>query len=134
MATIENSRESIFWYKNNAKNATIDELLALKTRLVTNNFELCETLALLKKDYNFVYFARKIEFAKSKNALIRSGSSATKAESEANEMNEDILRQELESESNAYALELFVKHVDNVCSDIMQRISVLKSEYNKNNL
>ncbi len=126
---MEQNRQLVTWYRNNAKKATLDQLMDCKTKLVTSNFYLAEHLAGLKKDYNVCYFSRKIEFSKKKNELIKGGSSATKAESLANEFNEDILRNEIENEGLAYQFELFIKHCENVANDIMQRISVLKKEY-----
>ena len=124
---LESSRKLINWYKNNAKKATINQLLDCKTMIVTNNFALSEELAEIKSNYNICYFSRKIEFSKKKNELMKT-MSAVKADSESTVVNSDIFSNELEHESAAYRLELFIKHSDNVANDIMQRISVLKKE------
>jgi hypothetical protein len=130
---ILDNKKCITWYAKNCKAATIDQLLDCKSKLITNNYYLAEKLTDLKKDYNFCYYSRKIEFAKSKNGFIKASMSATRAESEAMEVNSEILKNELDYESAAYRLETLLKHFDNVANDIMQRISVLKIE-NKNNL
>lgn len=124
---LRSSRTAINWYKSHAKSATINQLLDCKTMIVTNNFALAEELAEIKSDYNICYFSRKIEFSKKKNELMKT-MSAVKAESESTVINSDILSNELEHESAAYRLELFIKHADNVANDIMQRVSVLKKE------
>ena len=130
---LHETRENINWYRKNNKTSTIDKFMDCRTRIVTNNFLLAECLAEIKTDYNSCYFSRKIEISKSKNALIKEKHlTVTHAESEANIINEDIIRAELENESAAYRLELFIKHSGNVADDLMQRISVLKKEYDNN--
>jgi hypothetical protein len=129
---LNETRANVNWYRKNNKKGTINEFMNCRTRIVTNNFLLSEQLGELKTDYNNCYFSRKIEISKSKNELIKNKHTATHAESEANIINEDILRQELDNESAAYRLELFIRHSDNVANDLMQRISVLKKEYENN--
>ena len=131
---IKKISDDIDWYNQRCKTATIDELLKLKSHIVTLNYNLVESLADLKRDYNVARFDKKIQFTRTKNELIRQGEKIGSAESQADEKTAELYKKELDVENLAYRLEQLLKQSNYVVDDISQRISVLKKEREYSNV
>jgi hypothetical protein len=127
-------KSDIDWYNEHCKDASIDNLMKLKSHIVTLNYNVAEHLTSLKKDYNVARYNKKIAFTRAKNELVRKGEKIGAAESEADEKTADEYKQELDIENLAYRLEMLLKQSNYVVDDISQRISVLKRERENSNI
>jgi len=127
-------KNDIDWYNQHCKDASIDNLMKLKSHIVTLNYNVAEHLASLKKDYNVARYNKKIAFTRSKNELVRKGEKIGAAESEADEKTAKEYEEELNIENLAYRLEILLKQSNYVVDDISQRISVLKKERENSNV
>ena len=131
--TLEQIQKSVGWYHNKNKSnsfggATIDNLLKVKSQLVTLNYRLAELSANVKSEYNNSYYIRKIKVVQAKNLHISKGEAISKAESLATEEQAEHFQTEIEWEAMSYKLDLMLRQSNIVVRDIEQRISVLKIE------
>jgi len=128
MDSLTEITESINWYNKNYKTATIDVLINLKTKLVTENFYLAE----LVSENNCFQLQweneKKVKFAKERYRLISDNWTVSKAEAKA--------ETEIENERNQFTqykivfdrLKILHNQTNEVCNDIMQRIAILRHE------
>ena len=133
--TIDEIAKGIQWYFGNSDIASIESLLTFQDKMTVLSFRLAEIAADQKKLYNLKYFSRKIEMAKSKQGFIKNqGSPVNKAEIDAAVENEDILKQEIESESYAVKCDLLLRQTNKLLDSIRQRIAYLKQEKQNSNI
>jgi len=127
--TLEEIADGMDWYYNNSDIATVERLLTFQDKMTVHSFRLSEIASDQKKDYNIKYFSRKIEMAKSKQGFIKNQDMAVnRSEIDALIQNEDIFKQEIESESYAIKCELLLRQTNKLLDAIRQRISFLKDE------
>lgn len=133
MAILESISKCVNWYQNNYSKATPDQLLDIKDKMVTLNYNLAEELAYFKKEYNLKHFDRRIQISRQKNELINGGKSATAAESMATEQSAEVYKSELENESAAVRLDLLLRQSNKIVESITQRLAVIRDEMKQNN-
>jgi len=116
-------------YEEIYKTSSIDALLNAADWFAIQATRLTETLADLKNNYNKAYYIRKLKVAQKEQELINKESlSAAKAVSQSIVATAEFLDNELEYQSAAYRIEIFLKQVNILISSIQQRISFLKIE------
>lgn len=126
---LEEIADGMEWYYNNSDIATIETLLTFQDKMTVHSYRLGEIASDQKKLYNVKYFSRKIEMAKSKQGFIKNQDMAVnRSEIESLVKNEDIFKQEIESESYAIKCELLLRQTNKLLDAIRQRISFLKDE------
>lgn len=109
----------------------INTMVELYERLTMYSVFLGENLSELKKDYNMNYYKRKIEISHSfLNNRKEKISERTSLEM-ANTENEELIREELESESLVNRLDIFLRQVNKVSEAMRTRISLEKQEKNR---
>lgn len=109
----------------------INTMVELYERLTMYAVFLWENLSELKKDYNMNYYKRKIEISHSfLNNRQEKISERTSLEM-ANTQNQELIREELESESLVNRLDIFLRQVNKVAEAMRTRISLEKSERNR---
>lgn len=129
---LEEIKLLLFWYDNNSIKADINKLLEMQDKLAIRSYTLAEELAEMKKEYNFAYFTRKIEFNKAKSHYINEKKKGVSAsDTEANLDVEDIQEKEVEFESLGYKLENLLRQINKILQATQQRISYLKIELEK---
>lgn len=126
--TIEEIRKMIEWYKSKSRTANIHQLLDAKDAIVTRNYLLAEEFAKFNESHKASYGLRKIGIASQINKAIKAGESFNKAESQAIEDKEELLREEKLNEGIADKLYILIKHSDSVVRAMEQRIAVLRRE------
>ena len=132
---MEEIGKGIQWYFENSHKATINVLMEFQDKMTAYAFWLAEIAADQKKDYNLKYFSRKIEVAKSKQNFIQNQKmKVNQSEIEATIENEDILKEEIESESYTYKCDLLLKQTNKLLDSIRQRIAYLKQEKQNSNI
>jgi len=122
-------KKQIDRYEEVYKTSSIDALLNAADWFAIQATRLSETLADLKNNYNKAYYIRKLKVAQKEQELINKESlSAAKATSQSIVATAEFLDNELEYQSAAYRIEIFLKQVNILISSIQQRISFLKIE------
>jgi len=118
-------------YEKIYKTSSIDTLLNAGDWFAIQATRLSELLAEIKTGYNKAYYIRKLKTAQKEQELINKESlSAAKAASQSIVATAEFLDNELEYQSVAYRLEIFLKQLNILISSIQQRISYLKIEMN----
>jgi len=122
-------KKQIDRYEEIYKTSSIDALLNAADWFAIQATRLSETLADLKNNYNKAYYIRKLKVAQKEQELINKESlSAAKATSQSIVATAEFLDNELEYQSAAYRIEIFLKQVNILIGSIQQRISFLKIE------
>lgn len=125
---IEKAKQILIVYESTTE---LIAILELYKRLSIYSVFLWENLSDLKKQYNTCYFTRKIEVSKSylnnKKQKITDRQALELSTSE----NEELYRQESESEALAMRLDVFLKQVNRVIDAMRTDISFLKGELNR---
>lgn len=131
----EEISKGIQWYfENSDKTPDPVKLLDFQDKMVAYSFWLGDALVNAKTDYNLKYFNKKMKLSRSIQGFIKSQELAVnKATIEATIANEDVIKQEVESESYAYRCEVLLKQLNKVLDTVRQRISYLKQEKNNSN-
>jgi hypothetical protein len=120
-------------YEKIYKTSSIDTLLNAGDWFAIQATRLSELLAEIKTGYNKAYYIRKLKTAQKEQELINKESlSAAKAASQSIVATAEFLDSELEYQSVAYRLEIFLKQLNILISSIQQRISYLKIEMSNN--
>ena len=132
MTNIEEIQVILDWYFEHSDKANINDLLKAQDKIAIRSYTLSEELGNIKKDYNFAYFTRKIEFNKAKSHYINTKSKGVSAaDVEANLDVQSLQEKEIEFESLGYKLENLLRQLNKILQSIQQRISFLKYEYQK---
>lgn len=121
-------KKSIDWYNQNYKVATINQLIDLKTKLVTENFYLAE---LVSENNCFCLQwenEKKVKYAKEKQRLLSDSYQIGKAEAKAESEIENERTQHTEYKIVFDRLKMLHNQTNEVCNDIMQRIAILRKE------
>lgn len=105
-----------------------DEILKLRDRLAASSFYFASYAGELKEVYNLNYFQKKIAVLRETQNLIKAGNPVNKSENDAMLQAEELIRKELESESNAYKADLLLRQINKVLDAMQQRISILRRE------
>ncbi len=122
-------KEQIDRYEDIYKTSSIDTLLNAADWFAIQATRLTEELADLKDNYNKAYYIRKLKVAQKEQELInKENLSAAKAESQSIVATAEFLDNELNYQSAAYRVEIFLKQVNILIGSIQQRISFLKIE------
>ena len=126
---INDIKEQIDRYEEIYKTSSIDTLLNAADWFAIQATRLTEELADLKENYNKCYYIRKLKVAQKEQELInKENLSAAKAVSQSIVATAEFLDNELQYQSAAYRVEIFLKQVNILISSIQQRISFLKIE------
>lgn len=125
---IQTAKDIIREYENTTEIVKIIELLK---RLSLYSVFLWENLAYLKKQYNSSYFVRKIEVSKSYLNNKAKKITDKQALMEADTINEELYKQESDSEALALRLEIFLRQCNRVIDSMRTEISFLKAEANR---
>lgn len=126
-------KSKIDQYEKIYKTSSIDTLLNAGDWFSIQATRLSELLAEMKNDYNKAYYIRKLKTAQKEQELInKEGLSAAKAVSQSIVSTAEYLDNELQFQSVAYRIEIFLKQLNILISSIQQRISYLKVELNNN--
>jgi len=126
-------KSKIDQYEKIYKTSSIDTLLNAGDWFSIQGTRLSELLAEMKTGYNKAYYIRKLKTAQKEQELInKENLSAAKAASQSIVATAEFLDNELEYQSVAYRLEIFLKQLNMLVSSIQQRISYLKIEMNNN--
>jgi hypothetical protein len=120
--------DMIQWYKTEGDKATIGDLLSCRDQIATNCWSLAQFTGDAKTDYNQVYFQRKIEIARQKQAMFDRHEPNTKADVKAIIASEGLFNAEILKEGYAFKLDLMLKAANKVVDAISQRVSYLKIE------
>lgn len=132
LSNIEKIDQILKWYQNHLNHENIPDLLKIQDRIAIISYRMAEELSEIKKEYNLLYFARKIEFNKQKNHLINEMNKKNyEADASANMFVEEIQKDEVEYESAGYKLETLLRQLNKVMDSLQQRISYLKIEQQK---
>ena len=130
---IEDIKEQIDRYEEIYKTSSIDTLLNAADWFSIQATRLSENLSELKSHYNKSYYVRKLKVAQKEQELInKENLSAAKAQSKSIVDTAEFLDNELEYQSQAYRVDIFLRQVNILIHTIQQRISYLKIE--KNNM
>jgi len=105
-----------------------DELLKHRDKLAGAAFYFASYVGELKETYNLNYFQKKITVLRETQNLIKAGNPVNKSETDAMLQAEDLIKKELESESNAYKADLLLKQVNKILEAMSQRIAFLRKE------
>ena len=125
---IGKAKDIIKEYENTTEIVKIIELLK---RLSLYSVFLWENLSYLKKQYNSSYFVRKIEISKSYLNNKKKKITDKQALMEADTINEELYKQESDSEALALRLEIFLRQCNRVIDSMRTEISFLKAEANR---
>ena len=121
-------KEFISEYNKVRDSGNIALILDLKDKILGWSFRFAELTADLKINYNERYFIRKIAIAKTKNALIKSGTAIGKADVESMIEHEVEYKSEQEIEGLSYKADILLRQTNMIVRAIEQRISWLKVE------
>lgn len=120
-------------YNSIRNSGNISLILDIKDNICGWSFRFAELTADIKIDYNDAYFIRRINVAKSKQALINKGSAIGKADVDSMIENEEAYKAEQEYESLSYKADLMLRQTNVIIRSMEQRISWLKIENSKLN-
>jgi len=126
---LDEVKEILDYYYENSQDIIIEDLLRMQDKVAILGYRLAEELAEIRKQYNWAYFTRKIEFNKAKSHYI--GERQMKIGESDVEAHLDVEQQqkkELEFENMGYQLENVLRQLNKVLSAVQQRISYLKFE------
>ena len=118
----------IGWYKSiNRDFNDIDKLIHTRKQLSCFSVDLAMNVGQERKDFESVYYRRKVGFAK---AVInnKDGNSVAIAESKALVEIDELYKQEKESEAEFNAGKLILNQVNEVLSSLNSHIAYLKDE------
>jgi len=130
MSTIESIEKIIDWYNSNYKKATPDQLMDMKTKLVTLLCNFSDEVAESKKDSLITTVYRKYEHHKNKSQLIEESFTAALAESKSIEKAKELMIEETNTEHIAYLHKLKLSQYNRVVDDITQRLSFIRDDKN----
>ena len=128
MKAIEEIKNILNWYYQNSSSANITELLDAQDKLSIWACNLGEFSANLFTQFNNQYLIRRIGIAKSKQSLIKNGSAIGRADNDSLIENEELYKQEIQSQSDANSADILLKQTNKVIDAMRTRISYLKSE------
>ncbi|MCH7516018.1 MAG: hypothetical protein IIB08_02625 [Bacteroidetes bacterium] len=129
--TISKLQEQIKEYNEIKSTNNIPLLLDVKDRICIWSFRFAELTADLKISYNDHYFIRRINVAKTRQTLIKNGSTIGAADNDALIKHEESYKAEQEYESLSYKADIMLRQTNIIIRTIEQRISYLKFEANK---
>jgi len=115
-------------YKEHGNKSTINDLLDMRDQIACNCWNLAEYTGDSKMSYNEVYFKRKIEIARQKQAMFDRNEPNTKADVRAIIASEGLFNAEILKEGTAFKLDLLLKAANKIIDAISQRISYMKIE------
>jgi len=122
-------KEQVDRYEEGYKTMSIPVLLNASDWFGIQTSRLAEFLADFKRDYNESYYIRKISIEQKRQHLINScGFNSGDAGSQAIVDNKDVYMKELEAQSLAYRIEVYMKQINIIIGTIQQRVSYLKKE------
>jgi len=120
-------------YNSIRDSGNISLILDIKDNICAWSFRFAELTADIKISYNDLYFIRRINVAKTRQALIKQGSTIGAADTDALVKHEESYKAEQEYESLSYKADLMLRQTNVIVRAIEQRISYLKFEQNKLN-
>lgn len=131
--TIKEIESYLADYFKNGSMKHINELLDIQDKIAIHSYRLAEMCADAKNTYNGAYFIRKVEVNRKMQAMIGKGMSkaASQVEAESSQEGAELSKNELETEAEAYKLDLLLGQVNRVLHSLSQRISYLKNEQPK---
>lgn len=115
-------------YNQVRDSGNISVILDLKDKICAWSFRFAELAADLKITYNDFYFIRRINVAKTRQALIKNGSTIGAADTDALIKHEESYKQEQEYESLSYKADIMLRQTNIIIQAIQQRVSWLKIE------
>lgn len=121
-------QELIKEYNQSKGTQNISLLLDIKDKICAWSFRFAELTADLKITYNDFYFIRRINVAKTRQALIKNGSTIGAADTDALIKHEESYKKEQEYESLSYKADILLRQTNVIIQAIQQRISWLKIE------
>ena len=130
MNFIQEIEKIIDWYNSNYKKATANQLMDMKSKLVTLLCNFSDEVAESKKDSLITTVYRKYEHHKLKSQLIDEGFSATLAESKSIEKAKKIMEEETNTEHVSYLHKIKLSQYNRVVDDITQRLSFIRDDKN----
>ena len=130
-AIISKIDEIVKWYAK-AK-PTPEQIIEAYKKLTGYLWFFAEIVADAKDEYNNKYYMRRIETARSKHNLIKTGLAVAKADVEAMLENEEIYNIELEAESIVHRADILLKQGNRVAECMRTEISFLKQEKQQSN-
>ena len=130
MTVIESIEKIIDWYNSNYKKATPDQLMDMKTKLVTLLCNFSDEVAESKKDSLITTVYRKYEHHKNKSQLIEESFTAALAESKSIEKAKELMIEETNTEHISYLHKLKLSQYNRVVDDITQRLSFIRDDKN----
>ena len=107
---------------------TPDQIIETMKKLNGYLWFFAEIVAMAKDEYNNKYYIRKIETARTKMNLIKTGLTVSKADVEAMLENEDIYMVEMEAESLVYRADLLLRQGNRVAECMRSELSLMKQE------
>ena len=126
---VERITKIVVWYVKTKPNETqIVELIDKMDELSGLLWMFADYTADAKGEYNTRYFTRKIDVAKEKMNLIKSGLAVNKAEIEAMLSGELAYQIEQEAEAICYKADLLLRQGNRVTEAMRTRISYYKAE------
>lgn len=130
MKILKDIQDNIDWYESNYKKATANQLMDLKSKIVTLLCNFSDIVAESKKDSLITTVYRKYEHHKEKSKLIDEGFTAALSESKSIEKAKAIMEEETNTEHIAYLYKLKLTQFNRVVDDITQRLSFIRDDKN----
>lgn len=108
----------------------INELLDLQDKLSIHSYRLAEMAATAKSEYNGDFFTRKITINRQVQGMLNAKmtKAAATVQAESSKIGEEMIKEELDSEAEAFKFDLLLGQVNKVLNAMAQRISYLKIE------
>jgi len=130
MKIVTEIEKIIDWYNANYKKATANQLMDMKTKLVTLLCNFSDEVAESKKDSLITTVYRKYEHHKMKSQLIEDSFTAALSESKCIEKTKGLMEEETNTEHVAYLHKLKLAQYNRVVDDITQRLSFIRDDKN----
>ena len=130
MKTIEDIEKITNWYGQKYKSATADQLMDMKSKLVTLLCKFSDEVAESKKDSLITTVYRKYEHHKLKSQLIDEGFTVALAESKSIEGAKNLMEEEVITERVSYLHKIKLSQYNRVVDDITQRLSFIRDDKN----
>ena len=130
MKTIEDIEKITNWYGQKYKSATADQLMDMKSKLVTLLCKFSDEVAESKKDSLITTVYRKYEHHKLKSQLIDEGFTVALAESKSIEGAKNLMEEEVVTEKISYLHKIKLSQYNRVVDDITQRLSFIRDDKN----
>jgi hypothetical protein len=129
--TINEIEKALIWYEGNSTKADIYRLLEFQDKLSIRSCNLAQMVAESKGEALGAYFERKVTFSVNKMNFINGGETVSKADSMAESASKQDRQREKEAIQYSEHLRLLLSQVNKVLSSCQQRLSFMKSEWER---